>query len=315
MILYVAGLHGPAPAAIAWPRTLARALRRARREADVHQGLIRLLRLCGWPADTGLAALGRVGEGAAPDGRWWIRCDPVHLAVDGDRLLMADSETLGLSADEARRLAKAVAPIFADEGGILEPLAPHRWYLSLPRPPAFAGSLPSQVAGRDVHPHLPGGDSRYWRARLNEAQMLLHQTLVGAHGGQAPGVAANSIWFWGAGMLPAILPAATVRHVYTADVVAAGMGVCGGAHVHRDLPDARSLALGEDLLVTFQGGEGPAQYGDVAAWEAFLRAWQDTWLEPLKGALRAGRFHELIVMGDEGVRYHLQRRDVRLWWW
>ncbi|MDA8360960.1 MAG: hypothetical protein M0Z44_03025 [Gammaproteobacteria bacterium] len=313
VILYVAGLQGPAPTATVWPRTLVRALRHARHEADTHQGLVRLLVLCGWPADTGLAALGRIGEGAIADARWWIRCDPVHLAVHGDRLLMADSETLGLSASEGRRLADTVAPLFVDEGGILEPLAPHRWYVSLVNPPAFAGAPLSQVAGRDVRPYLPGGDSRYWHARLNEAQMLLHQALVGAHGGEAPGVAANSVWFWGAGTLPAAIPRAALRHVYTTDVVVAGLGRHGGAHVHWGLPEVRDLVLGEDLVVTFDGGEGAARYGDVAAWEEFLGGWQETWLEPLKRALAGGRFRELVVLGEEGVRYHLQRRDVRLW--
>ncbi len=316
VIVYVAGLLGPAPATVAWPRTFARALRHAHGEPQAGHGVARLLALSGLPADAGLAALGRIGEGMAADAHWWIRCDPVHLAVDGDRLLLADSETLGLTVEEGRQLADIVAAVFADEGGVLEPLAPHRWYLSLPRPPSFAGPPLSLVAGRNVHAHLPGGDSRYWRARLNEAQMLLHQALVGTHGGEALGVAANSVWFWGPGTLP--LPAAiSLRHIYTADAVVAGMGLHGGARVCRDVPDVRDLALGEDLLITFQGGEGAAQYGDVGAWETFLKEWQDAWLEPLKSALRAGRFQELVVMGDEGPRYHLRRRDLSLWrgWW
>lgn len=312
--ILVPGLTGREPWPITWPRALARFLARARTEAIGSAGLARrVLELFGLPEDTGLAALARMGEGHAASAGWWVRCDPVHLAVDGDRLLLADNETIGLTADEAVRLSRLVAELFTEEGGTIEVHAPNRWYLTLPAPKALAVATLAEVTGQNIQNHLPLGDQRFWRTRLNEIQMLLHQALVGSHGGEGPSLCVNSVWFWGPGSAPAKAPS-RFSWVYTDDVVLKGAAEITQASSAPAPQGVEGLAQEGPLLLVLRGAEGPVQYGDTEGWSVFLEALVVNWLRPLGRELARGSLHELIVMGDRGPAFHLSRRDLWRFW-
>src|SRR5690606_8904565 len=115
--------------------------------------------------------------------------------------------------------------------------------------------------------HLPEGQAgRRWRALLTEAQVILHahrwnQQRIAR--GDAP---INSLWFWGAGMLPAAVTTAHAQ-VRSRDALlralaqAAGVQIDGDQSVDAlvDLRQLRSLQqLGEaairPLLAALQRG-------------------------------------------------------------
>lgn len=312
--VFIPGLTGgpqwPAP----WPRSLARVLARAQKEDRLSAGFSeRALDLFGLPHTAGLAALARLGEGQAADGRWWVRCDPVYLAVDGDRLLLVDNETLGLAADEAMRLSGLVGSVFAAEGGVIEVCAPTRWYLTLPAPEPLVVASLAEVTGHNVHDYLPTGNSRYWRTRLNEAQMLLHQALIGTHGGEGLGVCVNSVWFWGPGRIAATT-ARSFSQVYTDDTLLAGAAratqtACAPVPSGPDDLDSRG-----HVLVVLRGAQGSVQYGDTEGWSAFLETVATSWLQPLTEQLARGAISELVVSGDHGPLFRLTRRDRWRFW-
>lgn len=310
--LYVPGLQGGA----AWPKpppaALARALTRMRPLEGGGEGYAARARaLFGLPPSTGLAALARLGEGCARDDRWWVRCDPVHLAVDGDRLLLLDNETLTLEVREAQRLRACVAEIFVPDGGVIEALAPTRWYLSLPAPEPLQATPMAEVAGHNIHDYLPEGHARYWRTRLNEAQMVLHEALSGGHGGEAARGEANSIWLWGPGRAPADAAAhAAFTRVFTDDTLMRGMGCATGAAVAGLPAGVPDLDHAGSTLIVLRGAQGAVQYGDTEAWSSFLEAFVATWWQPLAAAVRAGRLARLSVIGDRGPRHVLEPA----WW-
>ncbi len=308
--VYVPGLYGRERWPEAAPAALTRALARtAHLPAGGAGYAARALALFGLPPQAGLGALARLGEGCARDDRWWVRCDPVHLAVDGDRLLLLDNDSLTLDGPQAERLCARVAEVFAAEGGVIEPLAPTRWYLTFPTPEALEVATMAEVAGRDIHDYLPEGHARYWRMRLNEAQMVLHKGLGAGHGGEAVRGEANSIWLWGPGYVPAPAAPAFAR-VYTDDALIRGMALATGAAVDA-LPTAGPGAdIAHDTLFVLRGAQGPVQYGDTEAWRAFLEAFITRWWGPLAAAVRGGRLAGLSLVADRGPRHILRPR----WW-
>lgn len=314
--LYVPGFTGGPRWPVSWPPPLARLVARARASTPSDEGFAaRLLVLLGLPATAGLAALARLGEGLARDERWWVRCDPVHLAVDGDRLLLLDNETLSLSSDVARRLGALVASVFAEEEGCVEICASTRWYLTLPHPEPLITSPIAEVAGRNVDDFLPRGNRRYWRTRLNEVQMLLHQALPGSHGGEAPRHDPNSVWLWGAGYGPQVssMPGPYAR-VYGDETLVAGAAHAAGAET-LPLPAGPHEVVHEgQALVVLRGAQGPAQYGDTEAWLTFLTDLTRGWLAPLFRDLAHGRLEVVRILGERGPLLQWRRRDLWRFW-
>lgn len=310
----VPGLTGGDPWPLAWPRSLARFMGRARTQAIPGEGLTdRVLSLFGLPPDTGLAALARLGEGQSPSSHWWVRCDPVHLAVDGDRLLLADNETIGLTSTEALRLSRIVAEVFIEEGGAIEVHAPNRWYLTLSIPKALRVASLAEVTGRNIQNFLPEGDQTFWRTRLNETQMVLHQALMDSHGGEGHGLCVNSVWFWGPGCAPARSPT-RFSSVYTDDVLIKGAARITEAFSAHAPEGVQGLAADGSILLVLRGAQGPVQYGDTEGWSVFLEALVTGWLHPLAKHITDGSLQELIVVGDRGPAFHLTRRDLWRFW-
>lgn len=309
--VFVPGLQAGGGWPASWPGALTRMLSPGDGPLAGEGWAPRLLQLFDLPADAGLAALARLGERRAHDARWWARCDPVHLAPDGDRLLLADNETLTLDAAAAERLSAPVAALFQEEGGTLEVLAANRWYLTLPAPEPLSADAPTTLAGRDIHPHLPSGNTRYWRRRLNEAQMVLAP--MADVETEASGLAVNSVWFWGAGYAPAAR-SGPFAEVYSDDVVVGGAACTTGARWEPLPAGPADLGAHGDALIVLRGAQAPAQYGDVTAWEGFLEAMVATWLGPLAQRLRRGDLRAVVVLGERGPTYRLRpARRFRLW--
>ena len=146
-------------------------------------------------------------DGKASDvaGALWLRADPCHVMADAAAVRLLAWDNLGLTPEESAEFARALRPLFGDAGFPLEPATPQRWYLRCPpeaKLPTFAP--PQAVLGADLLPHLPqGANERQWRHLLNEAQVILHNHPLNQRRAQRGQVTANSVWFWGAGTLPA----------------------------------------------------------------------------------------------------------------
>lgn len=262
-----------------------------------------------WP----LAPITLVADGGDPGDAYWLRADPVHLRVMRDRIVLADSESLGLSRAEADALAASIGRHFGTELTPL-PLQPQRWYLRLPEAPCLVTTPLSVAVGRDIDPLLPQGqDAMRFRSRLNELQMLLHEHPVNQAREARGELLVNSLWLWGGGQLPACpgnpLP------VYASNAEARALAGFCGARVHT-LPahlDAQLLKIDGVILLDALTGSG--QVGDAYGWREALRELEQHWFVPLRGMLRRiGPQGLRLVDPVNGMALHLHASDAWRGW-
>jgi len=262
-----------------------------------------------WP----IAALTLSSEGKLPGEAWWLRADPVHLQVMRDRIVLAGSEALALTREEADTLAEAIGRHFGAEFAPL-PYHPQRWYLRYAVAPDLVTTPLSCAMGRDIDPLQPrGGDAMAFRTRLNELQMLLHDHPVNQAREARGELAVNSLWLWGGGHLPRQPdnpPPVHAQHA-AARALAAGCG-------------AQTHALPEKFTAQLLGNQGVAvldhltasgQVGDAWGWREAMRTLERDWFAPLQGLLRKVGPQGIHLLDPEhGKRLHLQARDAwRVW--
>jgi hypothetical protein len=262
-----------------------------------------------WP----LAAITLAADGGEAGDAYWLRADPVHLQVMRDRIVLAGSEVLSLSREEANTLADAVARHF---GGELspQPLHPQRWYLKCHEAPHLSTTPLSLAVGRDIDPLLPQGrDSLRFRTLLNELQMLLHDHPVNLAREARGELPVNSLWLWGGGHRP--VPRAIPVPLHANDADARALGAFCGAHVHA-LPAQLDAALLESGgIVVLDALTRAGQAGDAYGWREALRELEQDWFAPLQGALRRiGPQGLRLIDPVHGKALHLQARDAWRWW-
>lgn len=249
----------------------------------------------GGDIELALAPFALRGDGCDPEEQGWLRADPVNLRFHAERLVLADSSSLAISADEARQLVDALNAHFAQSG--IAFLAPHpeRWYARVAIAPRVRTTPTSEVVGRDVTPHLPKGEEQTrWRSVLNEAQMLLHEHPCNHRREERGEPTVNSLWFWGTGVSSQPHARARYAAVWSKDPAALGLALaCDMAA--RALPEsasdfisvARGLGFAPDSphLVVLPPLPDAAS-GDVGAWhEALVRVERDWFFPLLQGAL------------------------------
>ena len=266
-----------------------------------------------WPA----GAVTREGAaGDAADGVW-IRADPVHLRADMGKLILFAPHALALEPGEAKAIAAWLREHPHHPGPAVEPVGATDWVAPLEAVPAMHTVPPAEAHGRHVDESLPRGpDAAHWHRRLNEIQMLLHQCPVNEERARRGLLAGNSLWFWGAGVLPVPAPAPF-------RVALGAHGLLSGLVRHRDCvwepapgdlgswlsspPPGPALMLREDLML-------PALASDLVGWQRAMVALEQEWLAPVLRALSRGRISRLTVHAGDGRGFQATRRDVGGWW-
>lgn len=293
-------------------------LARGRRARTPGASLERWLAGCYKLADgLPLAPFSLRGDGGLPGGDYWMRADPVHLKLHGDRLILADASRLAVTLDEAREFVAALNQHFADEGVTFVAPSPQRWYLHTADAPRLHATPTSEAAGRNVEELLPGGDDgARWRKIMNEAQILLHQHPCNEAREQRGQLAINSVWLWGPGRDCSL--AAPYDVLWTDDPLAAGLAVAGGTVV-RPLPASGDLLLekhrdGTQLVVLSLPATA---YGDLADWRDAVAMLERSWMAPLLSELGSAALESLTLHGlgpDYGFTANLTGRDrLRFW--
>jgi hypothetical protein len=299
-----------------WSALSARGRRVAVAERSYEALLLRLFGVSGRePGTLPVAPVTRLADTGRRDEGWWVRADPVHLRPDRDRLLVIGGALLDLQPAEALAMAREINQALGDGRWTLETPCPQRWYLGLSEDPRLAGDSLPEVLGRTIDSRSLGGlraDS--WQGLLTEIQMLLASTKANEVRQARGALPINSLWFWGAGRLPAqaqcpydrlfgdepLLCGLARLAALAAEPCPAGAeawmaGADGGEH----------LAVLGDLRMATAGDDGPA---------AIVRRWDERWLQPLLSALRRRRLQRLVCYGGEGIGYELTPSDAWRWW-
>ena len=268
--------------------------------------------------DLPVAATTLLADSGVSDGEWWIRADPVHLSPRGAGLILGGSELLDLSREESLRLVAELGQVFTPDRWRLQVLQPHRWYLRSTEPAHIHTHSVDEVWGRDIGDYLPGGpDARFWHTLLTEVQLLLHVSPLNAEREQRGRPPVNSLWFWGGGVLPRV-GQGTWSAVWSDGPLARGLGRLAGAALHALPPGAEDWLQAADAagahLLAFEPGPTIGQRGDGTAWRQSVECFEQRWLSPLLGALRAGDIASLALYSERGTGRRLVRTDLRRWW-
>lgn len=292
------------PLSPALARALGRADATAAGESGERAQLLRHFDLlpAGWP----VAALTRSRDAGDVASAQWLRADPawVRPDINGARLF-ACGDGLHLSQEDADALLPVLRTLFGDAGFPIDAPTPSRWYLRMPvatKPPRFPE--PEDALGTDLFDDLVGvdvvtdADLRRWRSLLNEAQVLLHNHPWNARRAAAGKPPVNSLWFWGAGVMPDRVSTAHAQ-IHSGDVLLQSLAAAAGL-----VPLTRGQA--------FEAAPASALF-DLRDARDLVQLQQD-WLQPALDALQRGDLRRLCLDCADGSRYQLSPSQRWRFW-
>lgn len=255
----------------------------------------------GYDESVAYAPLRLLGEAAGVDAAegYWLCADPVHLRLHQERLILADGGGLGITLDEARSVVADLNVHFAEVGRFHVATA-ERWYLQLPAHAelgCFDVPPLSATTGRRIGQQLPETPQTRWLRRLlNEAQMLLHRHPANAQREEKGLSTINSLWLWGAGLLPAV-PRTRLTGIWSDSPLGRGLGRAAGVVVRQLPADARAFLAGAAMdsrqLLVIETLQSPVHYEDGEGYRAALNDLDRRWLAPLQKALASGKVRHL----------------------
>ncbi len=243
----------------------------------------------------------------APDALW-LRADPAFVMADAVTLRLLACGHLGLSSEETQALAQTLKPLFGDAGFAFDAPQSERWYLRCARGttlPKFA--TPEEALGDDLADHLPEGEqARRWRGLLNEAQVVLTQHPLNASRTQRGKAPVNSLWFWGAGVLPTQVRSEFDCVVSDDEVVTALARIAQISSIQRKLEFSPLLFDGLKLDSSLRWNDGQERERSLLIDLADLRdicQLDADWLMSIDEALKRGRITQLELRFESGERY------------
>lgn len=264
---------------------------------------------------------------------YWLRADPVHLRIERDQFVLADSRIFQISAAEANQLTDLLNQHFAgddlnlsvSETGrqqlVFLPLQSDRWYLRVAGIPALQTHALSEVAGKNIRARLPYGmDHLFWQGIFNEIQMLLHEHPLNQAREARGQPAINSIWFWGGGIKPQS-GGCPYSQVWSNDALPRSLALAHGVD-HAELPPAatawqQQFSAPGDHLAVLDALHANAQYGDAYSWRENLKKLEQDWFAPLLAALKQGKLDQLTLTamgGDRNRNFTVSRGDLWKFW-
>lgn len=249
-----------------------------------------------WPVASIMLELD--GESVEKDNNYWLRADPVHLRIEHNHILLADSEILNISLKEAISFADIINERFAKDNLALLPLRPDRWYLQLSALPDLRTHLLGEVAGKNINQLLPAGkDGVAWNKRINEIQMLLYDNSLNQTREASGELAINSLWIWGGGTRPKKI-LSPYSEVWSSYPFAQALTKASGA-ISYDLPKNaekwQQLAQSDDHLIMLDSLQKSARYKDAHVWRHNLVDMERNWFAPLLQLLKTGQMMQLTI--------------------
>ncbi|WON72789.1 phosphoglycerate mutase [Nitrosospira sp. Is2] len=274
-----------------------------------------------WPVAP-ITLRGDGGERIKAGQDYWIRADPVHLRIERDQAVLADSRVFPIAPEEAHQLTSLLTRHFSANGLDMEflPLQPDRWYVRLVETPPAHTHLLSDVIDRGINDHLPyGSNNTIWRGLFNEVQMLLHEhPLNQAREGRGePSI--NATWFWGGGIMPESL-VSDYSQVWSNDDLAGSLALASGTGQAPLPPNAaiwRQSTPSGNHLVVLDSLHGKAQYHDPYGWRESLKQLDHNWFGPLWAMLKQGEIDQVTLTSLENKKvrnFAVRRSDLRKFW-
>ena len=263
---------------------------------------------CPTPDGAPIAALRLASETAVrvdAEQGYWLCADPIATSIGIDSVRI-DRVITDLTQPEATALTQSLNDCFSPDGLRFVAPSASRWYVQCDAPQSIVTTPLWRAIGGSMLIQFPTGNAApAWRSRLNEAQMLLHSHSVNtarAHHGLLP---VGSLWWWGGGSWPALVPAKI-------DVVVGGPRWIGSACAASRV-DFRPLCA--DASALFQTGTRNTLIVLDDKWEQSaltpdsLVRWEGEWFGALRAALDSGALDQATLVfpwGSGTLRVDLQ---------
>jgi hypothetical protein len=253
---------------------------------------------------------------------YWIRADPVHLRIERDQIVLADSRVFPISPEEAHQLTSLLSQHFSANGLEMAflPLRPDRWYVRLGKTPPAQTHLLSEVIGRGINEQLPyGSNNTIWRGFFNEVQMVLHEHPLNQSREERGEPSINATWFWGGGIMPESL-ISPYSHIWSNEVLAGCLALASGtgqASLPSNAAIWRQSTTSGNHLVVLDSLHGKAQYHDAYGWRESLKQLDHDWFGPLWTMLRQGEVDQVTLTSLENKKarnFIVRRSDLRKFW-
>lgn len=238
-----------------------------------------------------LAAITGLGDGLNTRKNYWLRADPVELTYDLAAVYCQDNEHLNINLISSDKLLTKIKSLLAQDKLKLHTPDSKRWYIESEQPILIQTQSLTSIFSKNIINSLPIGEHRtYWLKLQSELQMLLNAEQTDAN--------FNSLWFWGAGQLPAEKITSKWQHVWTDEPLSKGLAILN--QISQDQVD--SLAASLEAIVT----AGNYLFVLTKAEENFALI--------LKEALLAHKIDKVIIKITSGYSFELTKKHLYYFW-
>ena len=254
----------------------------------------------------------------------YMYADPVHLQADLDHAILTSSVDLSISESESVDLCTILNQHFEQDGLVFERLNKDEWLLSSPNKIEMTTTPLSQAVARNVNFILPKGKgSDYWKKILTEAQMLMYSSDVNSYRESIGEQSINSLWFHGAGELPAFkegIANTNVSSICSNDVMLKGLA----KHIRSDYISMPASAndyinyllskhRGKASLFHLAELEHLINYTDTSIWLEKITELLEAWVYPLI-KLAAKNNIKVVLYPCDNKQYHFSKYDAMKFW-
>jgi hypothetical protein len=278
-----------------------------------HSSLFHLFGFSPNPSETlPVAALSGLIDGKT-DGNIYLRADPVYLQADRDRLVLFDAHSAeNIHPQETAQIMHELNEFYATEGLIFSAPHPKRWYVQVPELPEVTLYSVNDATGHDIRNYMPtGAQQARWRNRINEIQMLLHQSPVNAARVARHQLPINSLWFWGAGTLPSAI-APRWQQVWGTEEIAQGLAL------HTQTAYLSLPKESHDFLAKLPHGDSLAiitpNSSELSDREQWLINLEKNWFNPLISGLRQRTLEHVLIYPCHHKVFKISATHLWRWW-
>lgn len=251
---------------------------------------------------------------------YWIRADPVHLRIEQNHIMLADSHAFKMTSEEAEGFTSEINRNFMNEEWKILPLHPKRWYIHLKKTPEIKTYTLAQVTCKNINNYLSSGkDGVFWNNKFNEIQMILHEHPLNKAREIRGELAINSVWFWGGGVIPPSIQTSYTKIWSDSNFVSSLSRLSNIKHDKLPLNASAWLSskTSEDDLIIMDELFVSAQYREAYEWRENLKKIDLEWFAPLYTALKRGEIETLTIITFNGIKkqeFVINRRDLWKFW-
>jgi hypothetical protein len=173
-----------------------------------------------------------------------------------------------------------------------------------------------QVAGADVHAHLPiGADALRWHSVFNEIQMLFYEHAVNQLREQRGELPVSAVWLWGGGRLAQNLLQPFARVAGDSELAQAFAHAVGIPFVTGgDSMPAGWAEQSGDLLLVWESPRTALQGTDIGKWRDGVKQFEKNYAQPILAALAAGLIEQITLdVLSEGASRRFVASRAALW--